>query len=141
MATAGTDILVNNIKIWNVATVLSPSLINTFTGHTDRINALEQLQNGYLASASNDNSIKIWNLQSSSLNYSINSAHGGDNVLCLKLLSNGYLASGGGVNDKTIKIWNMNSYSLVMQLSGHSNRINALELLFDKSLASGKKLK
>ena len=47
------------IKIWDTDT---GSLIKTLTGHTDRVFSLAVLPNGFLASGSHDNTIKIWNI-------------------------------------------------------------------------------
>jgi phospholipase A-2-activating protein len=78
-------------------------LIKTIqTGHAGYILSLAVLRNGYLASASQDRNIKIWNTDTSSL---IRTLTGHTSyVYALTVLPNGNLASGCG--DFTIKIWN-----------------------------------
>ena len=70
-------------------------------GHSNYVLSLAVLQNGNLASASADNSIRIWNGTDGGLIKKIN-AHS-SNVLALAELKNGLLASGS--LDKTIKVW------------------------------------
>ena len=66
------------------------------------VNALAVLPNGYLASGSWDNTIKIWDTETGS---EIRNLTGHTNwVRALAVMPNGYLASGSA--DTTIKIWN-----------------------------------
>jgi WD40 repeat protein len=69
--------------------------------HKDAINSMILLPNGMIASASNDKTIKIWDINNS---ICIKSLEGHtDNINILVLLSNGMIASGS--SDNTIKIW------------------------------------
>ena len=86
-----------------------------------------------LASGSNDNSIKIWNLNSGEC---IKTLNGHTSVVrSLQLLANNRLASGS--DDKSIKIWNLDSGECLKTLSGHTNYIYSLHLLAKNRLASG----
>jgi len=67
--------------------------------HTNQINSLTTLSNGWLVSASSDRFIKIWEPTSGGLIQTL-SGHSGS-VLSLIVLRNGYLASGS--SDNTIK--------------------------------------
>ena len=99
------------------------------------------LPNGFLASASWDKSIKIWNINSGNLVYTFNSSNGGhsDWVLPLAYLSNGYLASGSF--DNTVKIWNLRTGRLVFTFDEkkdvHIKNVNTLVALHDGLFASG----
>ena len=83
--------------------------------------------NGFIASGSNDNTIKIWdNLKLKC----VNTLQGHSNfVLCIKILAdNTKLASGSA--DKNIKIWDTakSSNNCIQTLTGHSGWINNIEL-------------
>ena len=81
------------------------ALKRTLNGHTNRVYALTTLPNGDLASASSDQTLKIWNPNDGNLKLTLN----GHNSLvkALTTLPNGDLVS--GADDKTIKIWNTGS--------------------------------
>ena len=49
---------VGNIKVFNE----SLTLVKTFNAHSGIINRIKQLPNGYVARASADNAVKIWNV-------------------------------------------------------------------------------
>jgi WD40 repeat protein len=78
------------------------------------------LQNGLLASASWDRTIKIWNADNGSLVRTL--AELTNPVLALVVLPNGYLASGSG--EMNIKIWNADTGRLIRTLSGHIHFIS-----------------
>ncbi|CAF0816000.1 unnamed protein product [Brachionus calyciflorus] len=120
----------SDIKIWNAD---NGSLIRIIPGHSGRVLALTVLQNGNLASCSEDKTIKIWDANFGSLKITIN-GHS-DRVNTLVVLPNGNLASGS--DDKTIKIWNPNNGSLIRTLKDHSGAVNTLVVLTDGNLASG----
>ena len=108
------------IKILNIE---DDSCINTIDGHTGWVWALTLLQDGTLASGSNDKTIKFWNINNGQ---SIKTLNGHTHeVYCLLLLSNGQLASGSA--DKTIKIWNTDTGECIKILKGHTLAINGLE--------------
>jgi WD40 repeat protein len=88
------------IKIWNIETTASASLITCLEGHVGIVYHLVNLNQNHLASASGDLTIKIWNHESGALLKTL-IGHT-DIVLKLALLSDGNLAS----LSKTIKTWN-----------------------------------
>ena len=91
------------------------------------------LKNGYLVSASFDNTIKIWNTDAQSL---IRTLIGHTNsIRSVLVLSNGYLASGG--HDNTIRIWNPDTGLIIKNITGHEKTINSLVQLPNGYLASG----
>jgi WD40 repeat protein len=107
------------------------SLKRTLTGHTSDVNSLAVLKNGYLASGSGDNKIKIW-ISSTGFLWATLRGHSGS-VSSLAVLKSGYLASGS--HDKTIKIWD--SSELKRTLEGHSSMVGSLAVLQNGDLASG----
>lgn len=106
----------NSISYWNITSqteTLFPS------GHTKKVNCIKYLQDGTLASGSDDQSIIIWNvtrLTQITQIAQINPAHN-DHVLSMELLPNGYLASGAAPKDGTIKIWNTKNQTNIYTIS------------------------
>ena len=79
------------IKIWDTN---NNSLIRTLEGHTDGVNSLVCLNNGYLASASMDTTIIIWDaIEGESLN--VLKGHS-SYVFGLVVLNDDHLASSSG---------------------------------------------
>ena len=72
----------------------------TLINHTHYVRALAVLPNGYLASGSNDNTIKIWNLTTGIVEKTLYNHTGA--VRSLNVLPDGNLASDS--NDRTTKI-------------------------------------
>ena len=122
----------SNLQIFNWTT---GNLITTLNGHTNRVNDIEILDSQYIASASWDYNVIIWDLTGlGSLKFNL-SGHT-DQVLCLKLLSSTLLASGS--KDTTIKIWNWNTGSLVQTFTGHTSWIwKSLDIFSENVLISG----
>jgi WD40 repeat protein len=92
------------------------------------------LPNGYIATASEDKTIKIWDLNRNIL---IKTLEGHtDAIYCLALLSDGNKASGS--EDRTIKIWeSKNDYKCLNTLNGHESGLISLLVLKNGSLVSG----
>jgi WD40 repeat protein len=117
----------NEIKLWYID---SGNYIKNVS-HSNTVNALEVLDDGF-ASGSDDNIIKIWD------NYGVWSKDLDANypVKCLKRISSNLLASGlSGYNH--VLIWFLNNQTIKCDVSGHSNNVNALEMLSNGYLASG----
>ena len=77
------------------------------------------MNNGYLASGSYDNTIKIWDTNTGNEIRTLK-AHT-DYVRSLVVLNNGYLASGS--YDNTIKIWDTNTGNEIRTLKGHTSHV------------------
>ena len=85
-----------NIKIWH-----NYKPIKVLIGHNNSVKFLCKINKDYIASASFDNTIKIWNLNEYRCVQTLESHL--DKVIYLLYHSNGFLISCS--NDKTIKIW------------------------------------
>ena len=83
-----------------------------YTFHSSRVSALTSLENSYLASGSDDRTVKIWDITNGKLKFSFDQSNGGhtDFVRSLASLENGYLASGS--RDETVKIWDVTNGKL-----------------------------
>ncbi|MCS6792781.1 MAG: serine/threonine protein kinase [Oscillatoriaceae bacterium SKW80] len=104
--------------------------------HTQGVNALALSRNGeWLATASTDKTIKVWNLQSGKQLY-ILQGHNKEVWALASSPDGNRLASGGG--DNTIKIWDLGSGTLLNTLEAHEGRVLAIAFSADgKLLASG----
>jgi WD40 repeat protein len=122
----------NNIGLWD-----SNSEDNRqsyiFSGHQLWVNSLVKCDDNCFASASNDQTIKIWNYYNKNCIRTIE-AHE-DCILCLIKLINGNLCSGSA--DLMIKIWDWNNGSCLYTLVGHQNWIQCLIQLEDGQIVSG----
>lgn len=102
--------------------------IRTLAGHTEAVTGLAQLNNGYLASASDDKTIKIWDTSAGRIVHTM-SSHS-ESLLALENLGlNGWLASSS--EDKTIKIWYQHIYFLFLFLLN----LNKIELFLNVLLS------
>jgi WD40 repeat protein len=107
------------------------NLTLSFRAHSNQINRIKLLPNGYVATCSNENVVKIWNPSNNYWNF----IHtGGYNTVALEYINSNTIASGG--LDGYIHIWSINSglgrrittYSPVFSLqlmSSNSNRLIA----------------
>jgi WD40 repeat protein len=96
----------------DIDNVKNNKLLKTLRGHEDLVSCLKELPDRNLASGSQDNTIKLWDLQSGKLMRTLRSHKG--LIRALEVFSEGFLVSGS--QDRTIKIWNTNSGSLVKTL-------------------------
>ena len=108
--------------------------ISTLTGHLGAINSIILLNDGKLASAGDDSTIKIYDLSTFSLLYSLNDHFA--RVTCLaQLPTNNFLASASF--DTSIRLWDLNKKKCVLQLCEHDSWVLCLLILKDKRLVSG----
>ncbi|MEA5625896.1 serine/threonine-protein kinase [Nostoc sp. UHCC 0251] len=105
-------------------------------GHSSDVNSVAFSSDGTtLGSASDDKTIKLWNLAS---NQEIHTLEGHSNWIWAVAFSpdNKTLASGSA--DKTIKLWNVETGKLVRTLEGHTDGVTSVAFSLDgKTLASG----
>jgi WD40 repeat protein/uncharacterized caspase-like protein/energy-coupling factor transporter ATP-binding protein EcfA2 len=111
-------------------------ILRTFKGHTGAIVQLAFSPDGlFLASSSEDKTIKLWNLETGVLVKTL-LGHQSRVTTILFRPDGGILASGSA--DKTIKLWAMPSGELVETLKGHTDEIATLGFSLDgKLLVSG----
>jgi WD40 repeat protein len=127
----------NNIKnpiiIRNVNEDFIPSY--TLNGHNGHVRTLIQIEDGRLASASDDNSVRIWDTDDNFNCTDALSEHT-SNVYTVTQLQNGKIASGS--SDNTIRIWDpQDNFKFLQALEGHTNNIYSLLQLKDGRLISG----
>ncbi len=95
------------------------------TGHNGIVNCIQILPDGYLASGSEDQTIKIWDIQKG-MSVQTLVGHRGS-IFSLVVLPGGQLASGSA--DTMIKIWNRQTGQSVITLSRHTGTVTGLAVL------------
>ena len=111
----------------------SGRLSATFEGHGSTVRSLAVLEGGRLASASDDHTIKIWDVATRACSMTLEGHEGGVNSLAV--LEGGQLASAS--DDLTIKIWDPANGACVATLEGHEGYVWSLAVLEGGRLASG----
>jgi WD40 repeat protein len=89
------------------------------------VNSLLRINSQQIVTASNDTTIKVWNMASGSLACSTTLYNHSGPVNTIVALPNGYLASGSC--DNTIKIWDLLAGQLISTLTGHTGCVNDLK--------------
>lgn len=102
-------------------------------GHRGGILSLAVLENGRIASGSNDATIRLWDPDSGEC-VAVLEGHASV-VWCLAVLHDGRIASGS--SDSTIRLWDPASRSCVAVLTGHMSAVLSLVVLQDGRIASG----
>jgi WD40 repeat protein len=132
VASASSD---HTVKIWNP----SPSpwtLIRTYTGHIGVVFDIENINVDTVVTGSNDQTIRIWSLNTGLTNKTINAGFGSP-VFCLKVFNNGlYVATGLSSGNINIFEISLNNSNLLATLSGHKSSIYDLTLVGTNLLAS-----
>ncbi|MBF0360401.1 MAG: hypothetical protein HQK49_05280 [Oligoflexia bacterium] len=129
-------------SVINILNLDNGKNVNTLKGHNERIRDIKLSPDGkYLASGSDDQTIKLWNVEDPVNAKLIKSLEGHtDKIINIEFSPNGkYLASGS--IDKTIKLWNVEDpvdAKLIKSLDEQTYDINTIAFSPDgKYLASG----
>ena len=108
--------------------------ISSLVGHLGAINSIILLNDGKLASGGDDSTIKIYDLSTYTLLYSLND-HFARVTSLVQLPTNNFLASASF--DTSIRLWDLNQKKCVLQLCEHDSWVLCLLVLKDKRLVSG----
>ena len=117
-----------SIKLWDLSPWIHPNhypdkrssmILATFKGHTKQIWTTGLSPDGtLLASGSNDQTIRLWDISSRQLLHTIRGQT--NQILSVDVCFDGtYFVTGS--SDQTIRLWNRHSSSLVHTLRGHKN--------------------
>ncbi|MEA5604515.1 serine/threonine-protein kinase [Nostoc sp. UHCC 0252] len=105
-------------------------------GHSSDVNSVAFSPDGtILGSASDDKTIKLWNLASKE---EIHTLEGHSNWIWAIAFSSDSKTLASGSADKTIKLWNLETGKLIRTLEGNADGVTSLAFSSDgKTLASG----
>ena len=120
------------VRIWDLET---GKLVRQLTGHQQAVTAVDYSPDGrYLASASRDRTVKIWNAATGEEVHTLTHV---DDVLAVAYSPDGrYLASAG--RDKTVRLWDVKTWKEQYTLRGHNAQIRSLAFSPNhRRLASG----
>lgn len=146
IASGGRD---KTVKVWNLQPIsksnsISPTsriigegLMYTFTGHSESINCIAMTPNGkMLVSGSEDNTLKLWNLQKHKYICTLEGHEAG--VKSVAFSRDGKMLVSGSA-DNTIKLWQLPKVKAPSHtLTGHSDWVKCLAISPDgQILASG----
>ena len=114
------------------ASLESPALVRTLSGHGDWVMALAVTGDGRVVSGSDDRTVKVWDLNSGQEQRTL-SEHGGG-VRTLALTGDGRVVFGS--YDGTVRLWDLNSRQQ-RTLQRHGSAVMALALTGDGRVVSG----
>ncbi|MEH2049533.1 serine/threonine-protein kinase [Nostoc sp.] len=111
-------------------------LPKSLKGHSSDVNSVAFSPDGTtLGSASDDKTIKLWNIASGE---AIRTLEGHTNWIWTVAFSPDSKTLASGSADKTIKLWNLQTGKLILTLQGHSDGVTSVAFSPDgKTLASG----
>ncbi|MEH2421798.1 MAG: serine/threonine-protein kinase [Nostoc sp.] len=114
----------------------NPFIPKSLKGHSSDVNSVAFSPDGKtLASGSDDQTIKLWNLASGQ---EIHTLEGHSNWIWTVAFSPDGKTLASGSADKTIKLWNLETGKLIRTLQGHSDGVSSVAFSPDgKTLASG----
>jgi WD40 repeat protein/NAD-dependent dihydropyrimidine dehydrogenase PreA subunit len=110
-------------------------LIHTIRGHDKKINSVIITPDGNnILSASDDNTIKTWDLYSRNLIETFETHEEGVTSIAISLDGKFMLSSGGQIKkNKTIKVWSMDDKTLIKELKKHKSYITSIKFSHDGS--------
>lgn len=98
----------------------------TLSGHTDEVNTIAFSPDGQqLASGSDDQTIKIWNLNQ---RQELSTLRGHTNWVYSVAISPNSQTLVSGSKDKTVKVWNLNTAQQPRTLIGHTSYVDAVAI-------------
>ena len=115
------------------------SLVYTFRPHTNKINRIKQqpFVGGYIATASDDRSVKIWNATNTLNNWQLIRSYTGHSsfVLAIEFINADLIATGAA--DSLIRVWSMNT-GVLSRSTNVGQAVRCLQLLSNgRDLAAG----
>ncbi len=107
-------------------------MVNSFQAHSSGINRIKQspFNTNYVATCSWDKTVKIWNVSSSSFNWTLIRTYSQHSsyVEALEWLDNDTLASAGS-NDKIIKLWSLTTGQTKRTIQTNATYVRSLTML------------
>jgi WD40 repeat protein len=109
------------------------ALLQILLGHSGSVNALAALGDGRVVSASEDCSLRVWDLATGE---TVRTLEGhADSVNAVAALREGRLVCGSG--DGSVRVWDLATGETVRTLEGHGDSVRAVAALPDGRVVSG----
>jgi WD40 repeat protein len=106
----------------------SPVIFN-LTGHSNMVKSVAITTDGKrVVSASSDQTLKVWDLETGSELYTLSGHSGGVNGVAVTPDGKRVLSAS---DDKTLKVWDLETGSELCTLSGHYGNVNAVTVTLD----------
>ncbi len=123
----------NTVNIWHTQTWTS---IQRYTGHSNRVYSVDQIDNDTMVSGSEDKTIRIWRISTSE---TLKTIYVTVEVFVVRVFTSKYKQVICGLNDKSdnLQIYNYETCQLIRTLNGHSHSVNSIEMLSEQFMASG----
>jgi len=118
-------------KVWDT---VAWKLIATYSGHTNWIWTMDQVDNETMVSGSVDYSFHLWQIRTGQ---NVKKVYVGVDTIAVKVLLNGLLACGCAGSINNLRIFNFTTGSWLNTLNGHTSNVNAIEVLSEQFIASG----
>ncbi|EDK31576.2 WD domain, G-beta repeat protein (macronuclear) [Tetrahymena thermophila SB210] len=99
------------------------------SAHLDKINCLEKLDEGFLATGSSDNTIKIWDMDTQSEQKVLQNKYIVNNICRLKRGTLVCSANNVKMSIYLINIWNWELGQIIGTIKGHTNRITKIQVI------------
>ena len=109
-----------SIRLWDAATGKTTT---EFKAHQKRIRSLEFVSNQEIVSAGDDQQVRVTNFNQPEQARVLPRVAA--KLYCIKVLSNGLLATGG--SDNKIRIWRLNNLTQLGTLEGHTGTVTSLD--------------
>jgi len=107
--------------------------VSTLIGHTSGVSSVLVLPDGRIASGSNDNTLRVWDLDNMKRTLTL---QGRDCCIsCVSILYDGRIVNGSCNN--TLHIWDPNNMKYTMTLKGHTSYVYCVLTLPDGRIVSG----
>ncbi|KNB04574.1 hypothetical protein FOXG_06634 [Fusarium oxysporum f. sp. lycopersici 4287] len=112
------------------------AVLQTLEGHTDQVTSVAFSNDGsHIASGSDDNTVKIWNMETGAEEQTFEGHSGSVNSVAF---SNDGKRIASGSYDNTVKVWNMATGEEELTLEGHTHSVSSVAFSNDgKLIASG----
>lgn len=102
-------------------------------GHYGNVNALAVLKDGRVISASDDNTLRVWDAATGQC-LQILKGHT-DSVTCVAALPDGHVVSGS--RDKTLRVWDSTKGRCLQSMIGHGSTVSCVAVFPDGRVVSG----
>jgi WD40 repeat protein len=105
-----------------------PAIVQLLEGHTNTVSSVSITPDGRtLVSGSNDNTLKVWDLENGKCLCTLNHKH---RVECVWVSPDGKIAISGG-HDKILRVWDIATGVCIQTLTGHADEIKSVSVTPD----------